>query len=195
MQQHKLYARDEIYRMLAAALIEKKPQPPENWSVVKLDEEVTSAGRDYEPNLYLRHGDALLTAVFYLVDFARRMPERVDLSTETVRVHDMCGELADEIEQITYEPEAVIARDGKLKVGIKAILAVGTHLVYCDETDRFIAEEREAKRQSRIQLPVKNKTLDASSRQDKWLSDLARTIFQKVSVESNEKSSAQLSLF
>jgi hypothetical protein len=54
-----------------------------------------------------------------LVDFARRMPEWINLSTTNERVREMCGELADEIEQITYEPEAVIARHGKLKVWLK----------------------------------------------------------------------------
>ena len=137
-QEHKLYARDELYRMLAAALIKKKPMPPDDWSVVKLEEEVFHAGSEYEPNLYLRHRDALLTAVFYLVDFARRMPEWINLSTETSRVREMCGELADEIEQITYEPEAVIAKHGKLKVWLKAKLAVQTCLIYREETTRVI---------------------------------------------------------
>jgi len=182
--------------MLAAALIKKIPLPPEDWSVVKLDEEVVSAGRDYEPNLYLRHGDALLTVVFYLVDFASRMPEWINLSLETKRVGEMCGELADEIEQITYEPEAVIARHGKLKAWLKAKLAVQTCLIYREETERVIAEETEAKRLSRRTKPhAKNKTLDASSRQDKWQSDLARVIFQKVSGKSAENQSAQPSLF
>ncbi len=194
-QEYKLYARDELYRMLAAALIKKKPLPPEDWSVVKLDEEVFRAGKEYEPNLYLRHRDALRTSVFYLVDFARRMPERVNLSTETKRVREMCGELSDEIEQITYEPEAVIAKHGKLKAWLKAILAVQTCLIYREETERVITEEAEEKRLSRIKQPLKNKTLDSSSQPDKWQSDLARAIFQKVSGKSTEKSSAQPSLF
>ena len=193
--EHKLYARDNLYRMLAAALVNKKPLPPENWSVVKLDEEVYRAGSDYEPNHYLRHRDALATCVFYLVDFARRMPEWINLSTETARVREMCGELADEIEQITYEPEAVIARHGKLKAWLKAKLAVQTCLIYREETERIIAEEEEAKRLSRIKQPVKNKVLDAPSQPDKWQSDLARSIFQKVSGKPTEKSSAQPSLF
>ena len=196
MQQHKLYARDEICRMLAAALIKKKPQPPENWSVVKLDEEVTSAGRDYEPNLYLRHRDALATSVFYLVDFARRMPVWINLSTTNARVREMCGYLADEIEQITYEPDTVIARHGKLKAWLKTKLAVQTCLIYREETERVIAEETETKRLSRRTKPhVKNKTPDASSQQDKWQSDLARVIFQKVSGKSTDNPSAQPSLF
>lgn len=124
--QPKLFSRSDLYGMLAAALIKKKPLPPDDWSVVKLDEEVSSAGSEYEPNLYLRHTDALATCVFYLVDFACRMPEWINLSTENERVREMCGELADEIEQITYEPEAVIAKHGKLKSWLKAILAVQT---------------------------------------------------------------------
>jgi hypothetical protein len=195
-QEHKLYARDEICRMLAAALIKKKPLPPEDWSVVKLDEEVFRAVSEYEPNLYLRHADALRTSVFYLVDFARRMPEWINLSTETARVREMCGELSDEIEQITYEPEAVIAKHGKLKAWLKAKLAVQTCLIYREETERNITEETQIKRLSRTKQPVRNKIPDKNSRQDKWQSDLARAIFQKVSGKSNENSSSsQPSLF
>ena len=194
-QDHKLYARDEICRMLAAALIKKMPQPPQDWSVARLDEEVTGAGSEYEPNLYLRHRDALRTSVFYLVDFASRMPGWIDLSTETARVRKMCGELADEIEQITYEPEAVVAAHGKLKASLIAKLAVQTCLIYREETMRVIAEEREAKRLSRIKQPLKNSNPISSSRQDKWQSDLARSIFQKVSSKSTGNSSAQPSLF
>lgn len=193
--EHKLFARDEIYRMLAAALIKKKPLPPKYWSVVKLDEEIYRAGNEYEPNLYLRHSDALATCLFYLVDFARRMPEWINLSTETSRVREMCGDLADEIEQITYEPKAVIAKHGKLKAWLKAKLAVQTCLIYREETERVIAEEMEARRLSRIKQPIKNQIPDSNSKPDKWQSDLARSIFQKVSGKSNENSSAQPSLF
>lgn len=193
--EHKLFARDELYRMLAAALIKKKPLPPEDWSVVKLDEEVYRAGSDFEPNLFLRHSDALATCLFYLVDFARRMPEWINLSTETARVCEMCGDLADEIEQITYEPEAVIARHGKLKAWLKAKLAVQTCLIYREETERVIAEEEEARHLSRTKQPIKNQIFDSNSNQDKWQSDLARSIFQKVSGKSSENSSAQPSLF
>lgn len=193
--EHKLFARDELYRMLAAALIKKKPLPPENWSVVKLDEEVYRAGSEYEPNLFLRHSDALATCVFYLVDFARRMPEWINLSIETARVREMCGDLADEIEQITYEPEAVIAKHGKLKAWLKAKLAVQTCLIYREETERVIAEEEATRRLSRIKQPIKNQMPASISKKDKWQSDLARLIFQKVSDRSNENSSAQPSLF
>jgi len=193
--EHKLYAHDELYRMLTAALIKKKPLPPEDWSVVKLDEEVYRAGSDYEPNLFLRHLDALATCLFYLVDFARRMPEWINLSTETSRVRAMCGDLADEIEQITYEPESVIANHGKLKAWLKAKLAVQTCLIYREETTRVIAEEEEARRLSRIKQPIKNRISDSNSKQDKWQSDLARSIFQKVSGKSSDNSSAQPSLF
>lgn len=193
--EHKLYARDELYRMLTAALIKKKPLPSVDWSVVKLDEEVYRAGSDYEPNLFLRHLDALATCLFYLVDFARRMPEWINLSTETARVREMCGDLADEIEQITYEPEEVIAKHGKLKVWLKAKLAVQTCLIYREETERVIAKDEEARRISRTKQPIKNQIPDSNSKQDKWQSDLARSIFQKVSGISSDNSSAQPSLF
>jgi len=191
--QPKLFFRSALYGMLAAALIKKKPLPPDDWSVVKLDEEVSSAGSEYEPNLYLRHTDALATCVFYLVDFACRMPEWINLSTENERVREMCGELADEIEQITYEPEAVIAKHGKLKSWLKAILAVQTCWIYREEADRAIAEKEEAKILRRPKQSVKNKSLEANSQTDKWQSDLARSIFNKVSGRQNP--SEQPSLF
>ena len=71
--ENKLFARVEIYRILTEALIKKTPLPPEDWSVVKFDEEVFRAGREYDPDLHSRHRDALCASVFYLVDFVRRM--------------------------------------------------------------------------------------------------------------------------
>ncbi|HQU82377.1 MAG TPA: hypothetical protein PKY59_04590 [Pyrinomonadaceae bacterium] len=195
MEQSKLYARDELYRMLAAALIKKKPLPPEDWNVVKLDEEVTNAGSEYEPSIYLRHQDALTTCVYYLVDFALRMPEWINLSTANERVCEMCGELADEIEQITYEPDSVIAKHGKLKVWLKAKLAVQTCWIYREETERIIAEKEESKRRERIKQPAKIKNSEPISQSPKWQSDLAQTIFNKVTGKSAENSSAQPSLF
>lgn len=195
MEQPKLYARDELYRILTAALIQKKPQPPKEWSVVKLDEEVSLAGSEYEPNLYLRYYDALSTSVFYLVDFANRMPEWINLSITNERVRNMCGELADEIEQITYEPEAVIARHSKLKAWLKAKLAVQTCWIYREEIQRIIAEKEENKRRERIKPPAKIKNAEPISQTPKWQSDLAKAIFQKVNGKSADKSSAQPSLF
>ncbi len=78
------------------------------------------------------------------------MPEWINLSTENERVRKMCGELADEIEQITYEPELVIGKHSKLKAQLKAILAVQTCWIYREETARVIAEETQAKSQRRI---------------------------------------------
>ncbi len=188
-----LYARDELYRMLAAALLKKKPLPPDDWSVVKLDEEVRCAGREYNPNLFSRHQDALITSVFYIVDFARRMPEWINLSTENERVRKMCGELADEIEQITYEPDAVIARHGKLKSWLKAILAVQTCWIYREETTRVIAEKEQKKCLERTQKPTKNKENQPISKPNKWQSALAQQIFLKANGKQN--ASEQPSLF
>jgi hypothetical protein len=185
--QPNIYARDEIYRMLLTALVKKKPLPPEDWSVVKLDEEVTRAGSEYEPSLYLRHTDALATSVFYLVDFACRMPEWINLSATNERVRTMCGELADEIEQITYEPDSVIAKHGKLKAWLKAKLAVQTCWIYREETERVIAEKEEATRQERIKQPAKIKNPEPRSQVQKWQSELARKIFQKVSDRQNSE--------
>ena len=183
--QPNLYSRSDLYHKLAAALIKKKPLPPEFWSVVKLDEEVANAGKEYNPDLFARHHDALTTCVFYLVDFASRMPEWISLSTENERVRKMCGELADEIEQITYEPEEVIAARGKLKSWLKAILAVQTCWIYREETARVIAEKEEAKILSRTKQLIKSKSIEAYSQTDKWQSDLARSIFNKVSDRQN----------
>lgn len=192
MPSEKLYARDELYRMFAAALIKKKPLPPKDWSVVKLDEEVRLAGKEYDSNLFSRHRDATLTSVFYLVDFARRMPDRVNLSTENERVRKMCGELADEIEQITYEPDAVIARHGKLKSWLKAILAVQTCWIYREETERAIAEKEQKKCLQKTEKPNKKESIPISQPKQ-WQSALAQEIFQKVSGRQN--SSEQPSLF
>lgn len=189
----KLYAREVLYQMLTTALIKKKPLPPEDWSVVKLDEEVYLAGSEYEPNLYLRHTDALVTCVFYLVDFACRMPEWINLSTETERVRKMCGELADEIEQITYDPESVIAKRGKLKSWLKAILAVNTCWIYREETERVIAEKEQVKRLQRTEKPAKNKENQPISQPKQWQSALAQEILNKVS--SRQIISEQPSLF
>src|ERR1041384_2884501 len=120
--ENRLLARDEIYRMLAGVLAQKRPEPPAGWSVARLDEEVFRGGARVEPDLFRRHRDAVLTSVFYLVDFAGKMPDWINLSISSKRVREMCGELADEIEQITYEPEAVVKKRGRLKGWLKAIL-------------------------------------------------------------------------
>ncbi len=193
--ENKLFARSEIYRILTEVLIKKTPLPPEGWSVVKLDDEVFCAGRFYEPDLHSRHKDALATSVFYLVDFARRMPEWINLSTTNERVREMCGELADEIEQITYEPEAVIARHGKLKVWLKAMLAVQTCLIYREETERNIAKQNEAKRQRRLNQPKINSPINSKPIAETSESSLARQIFQKVTGRAQETASEQPSLF
>jgi hypothetical protein len=193
--ENKLFARVEIYRILTEALIKKTPLPPKNWSVVKFDEEVYRAGKEYDPDLHSRHRNALGVSIFYLVDFARRMPEWINLSTTNERVREMCGELADEIEQITYEPEAVIARHGKLKVWLKAKLAVQTCLIYREETTRNIAEQDEAKRlrhlnQSKINSPHISKPTGENGQ-----SSLARQLFKKVTERAQTSATEQPSLF
>ena len=105
----------------------------------------------------------------------------------------ICGELADEIEQITYEPESVIARRGKLKSWLKAILAVQTCWIYREETTRVIAEKEEAKRLQKTVNPAKNKESKPLSQPKQWQSELAHSIFQKVS--GKKSASEQPSLF
>jgi hypothetical protein len=178
--QPNLFSRSDLYRMLAAALIKKKPLPPECWSVVKFDEEVTAAGEEYDPDLFARHHDALITCVYYLVDFACRMPEWINLSLSNARVHQMCGVISDEIEQITYEPDEVVAAHGKLKSRLTAKLAVQTCLIYREETERVIVEKDRMKRHQRTVNPAKNKESNPISRSKQWQSALAQEIFQKV---------------
>lgn len=191
---HKLYARDEICRMFAAALIKKA-------AAARRLERGQIRRRSYQRRKRLRTGSFLATPrrarhLRFLSGRFRLPDAGVDQSFDRdARVRQMCGELADEIEQITYEPEAVIAKHGKLKARLKAILAVQTCLTYREETERVVAEEEEAKRLSRIKKPFRNKFIETESRPDKFQSDLARSIFQKVSGKQTEKSSAQPSLF
>lgn len=191
----KIFTRNEIYQILITALAEKNPLPPNGWSAVKLDEEVFRATREYEPDTILRQTDALDTSIFYLVDFALRMPERVNLTENNGRVKEMCEDLAAEIEQITREPDFVISKHGKLKVWLKAILAVQPCIIYSEETTRFIAQEDEAKRLRRFAQPKNNSLPAPKQNPDKWQSTLAKNIFQKVNAKIREESSEQPSLF
>jgi hypothetical protein len=118
--ENKLFARSEIYRILTEALIKKTPLPPKVGAWSNSTKKFIAPVRNTNRICIRDTRDALCASVFYLVDFACRMPEWINLSTTNERVREMCGELADEIEQITYEPEAVIARHGKLKVWLKA---------------------------------------------------------------------------
>ena len=149
---------DEIYRKLIAALERKEPHPPAGWCASRLDEEIRETGREFEPDAKLRQEDALQTCLFYLVDFARRMPEWIDTTETNDRVKLACRELSEEIEKITLRPAEVIERRRKLKVWLKAILAVQTCLIYREETKRFINRQDEAKRAAKFS-PVKNNSL------------------------------------
>lgn len=195
-----IFNRDEIYRKLIAALECKEPHPPAGWCASELDEEIRRAGREFEPDARLRQEDALQTCLFYLVDFARRMPEWIDTTETNDRVKLFCRELSEEIEKITLRPAEVIERRGKLKVWLKAILAVQTCLIYREETARNINRQDEAKRTAMFS-PVKNKPVnDASFNEKERYSALAKNIFENVCGKSSgkplEKSpEAQPSLF
>lgn len=194
-RENKIFTRDEIYQILITAITEKRPLPPDGWRASKLDEEVWRATKEYEPDAYLRQKDALDTSLFYLVDFALRMPERVNLAENNARVKEMCEDLAAEVEKITLEPDAVISKHRKLKVWLKAILAVRPCIIYTEETSRFIAQEDEAKRLRRI-APVKSNSLPSPKHSaDKWQSALAKNIFQKANAKTREESAEQPSLF
>lgn len=95
---------DEIYRKLIAALECKEPHPPAGWCASQLDEKIRRAGREFEPDAKLRQEDALQTCRFYLVDFARRMPEWINTTETNDRIKLACWELAEEIEKITLRP-------------------------------------------------------------------------------------------
>ena len=97
-------------------------------------------------------------------------------------------------------PAGVIEKHGKLKVWLKAILAVQTCLIYREETARFINQQDEAKRAAMFS-PVKNNLVDdAPPKEEEGYSALAENIFEKVcgksSVKPSEKSpETQPSLF
>lgn len=198
-RQRRIFTRDEIYQKLAAALIDKQPLPPAGWCASQLDEELWRATKEYEPDAFLRQQDALNTCLAYLVDFAVRMPERVNLAESNRRVKKMCAELADEIDKITHAPEEIIGERGKLKSWLKAILSVQTCFIYREETERSLAEQDAAKRAARLAPAPTNSFTSASPTVEKWQSDLAKNIFQKAFGKSAEKSSEQgseqLSLF
>jgi hypothetical protein len=183
--------RDEIYRKLAAALERKEPHPPAGWCASQLDEEIRRAGREFEPDAKLRQADALETCLFYLVDFARRMPEWIDTTETNDRVKLLCRELAEEIEKITLRPSEVIEKHGKLKVWLKAILAVQTCMIYREETARNINRQDESKREAKFQQ-AKNNSLAAAPVEDKERhSALAKSIFENVCGKSSVKASAE----
>ncbi len=188
---------DEIYRKLVAALEREEPHPPAGWCASELDEEIRRAGREFEPNAKLRQDDALETCLFYLVDFARRMPEWIDTTAGNDRVKLACRELAEEIEKITLRPAEAIERGGKLKVWLKAILAVQTCLIYREETERNINRQDEAKRAAKFQQAKNNSLACAPVKEEERYSALAKTIFENVCGKSSATPSeeAQPSLF
>ena len=188
---------DEIYRKLIAALECKEPHPPSGWCASQLDEEVRRAGREFEQNAKLRQDDALETCLFYLVDFARRMPEWIDTTAGNDRVKLTCRELAEEIEKITLRPAEAIERGGKLKAWLKAILAVQTCLIYREETARNINRQEEAKRAANFQQAKNNSLARAPVKEEERYSALAKTIFENVCEKSsaNPSEKAQSSLF
>lgn len=193
----RILATDEIYRKLIAALECKEPHPPADWCASRLDEEIWRAGREFQPDARFRQEDALQTCLFYLVDFARRMPEWIDTTETNDRVRLLCLELSEEIDKITLRPAEVIERRGKLKVWLKAILAVQTCLIYREETARNINRQDEAKREAKF-APVKNNSLAcATVKDEEWHSALAKNIFEEVCGKSSVKISeeAQPSLF
>lgn len=192
-----IFTTDEVYRKLIAALERKEPPPPAGWCASQLDEEIWRAGREFEPDAALRQEDALEMCLFYLVDFARRMPEWIDTTETNDRVRLACRELAEEIEKITLRPAGVIEKHGKLKVWLKAILAVQTCLIYREETARNINRQDEAKRAAKF-APVKNNSLAGATVEDEgWHSALAKNIFENVCGKPSVKPSeeAQPSLF
>lgn len=128
------------------------------------------------------------------------MPEWIDTTETNDRVKLACRELAEEIEKITRCPAEVIERHGKLKVWLKAILAVQTCLIYREETARNINRQDEAKRAAMF-APMKNKSVvDTPFNEEERYSALAKNIFENVcgksSVKPSDKSpESQPSLF
>jgi len=164
-----------------------------------LDEELWRATKEFEPDAFLRQQDALHTCLAYLVDFAVRMPERVNLADSNTRVKRMCEELAFEVDKITLSPSEIINERGKLKSWLKAILSVQTCLIYREETTRVIAEQDALRRAARLTPPKAKQTSAAPADDKKWQSDLAKNIFQKAveifPAKPAEQTSEQPSLF
>lgn len=175
---------EELDEQIWKALIEKTPLPPENWSRSKLDNEVLKSTDTFEVNPHFRQKDALETTVYYLASFAKRMPERVNLTRSNKNVAEMCVRLLSEIERITFQPEKIIAESGKLKVLLVAILAAGTCWIYRNETERFIAEQELLKN-----VPTKK---TESQRLD---SNFASQLLRKVVLNRTEAPNQQGSLF
>lgn len=191
----KILKLDEIYSILVRTMIDKIPLPPEGWCASKLDEELWRATKEYEPDAFLRQKDALETSLCYLVDYAARMPERVNLTESNRRVKQMCEELASEIDKITRSPEEIISERGKLKAWLHAILSVQTCLIYREETERYISEEKEAKRASRVAPPKSDSPPVSTTVRERWQSDLAKNIWQKANNKLPDKPSEQPTLF
>jgi hypothetical protein len=119
------------------------------------------------------------------------MPEWIDTTETNDRVKLLCRELAEEIEKITLRPSEVIEKHGKLKVWLKAILAVQTCMIYREETARNINRQDESKREAKFQQ-AKNNSLAAAPVEDKERhSALAKSIFENVCGKSSVKASAE----
>lgn len=190
----RILSRDEIYQTLIHAITEKRPLPPADWDLVKLEEEIRTATAQYDPNPLSRQQDALLTAVYYLVDFAVRMPEWIETTAKNERVEKTCRELAEELIKITEHPDEIIAERGKLKSWLKAILAVNTSLIYVEETEKAVARDREAKRLR--QAASKNDLFSASHDEPRnQQTALAKNIWSKAQSKVAGEHSEQQSLF
>lgn len=191
--------REDIYKILITALTEKLPLPPSDWCASQLDEELRKATHEFEQNAILRQSDALETSLCFLVDFARRMPEWLDLSELNPRIEGMCLELSVEIEKIALLPESIIAERGKLKTWLKAILAVYPCFIYSEGLARRIADREEREKVKPLQEPTKSKkrVLTRSEKHlgSKWQSELAKTIFQKAREGQRESDTNQPTLF
>lgn len=170
--------RQNVYQRLLDALRLKTPLPPPEWDLVKLDEEILRATKEYNPNSTARFVDAATTAIYYLTDFSNRMPAWIDVSTDNGRVVAMCQELAAEIERITFRPDEVIAERGKLKSWLKATLAVQTCLIYREETERVIARDKAARLAGEAKPNNSLSSTDESSKQTRQVG-IAAAIWQK----------------
>lgn len=185
--------RQKICQRLLDALARKTPQPPPEWNLVKLDEEILTATKEYDQDSTRRFVDAARTAIFYLTDFSRRMPAWIDVTTRNARVVEMCEELAHEIERIALQPDEVVAEHGKLKSWLKAILAVQTCLIYREETERAIASDKAAKRSGEIK-PNNRKERSTQSIEQNQKLNIAEAIWRKAQGKSaNAKGSTTVS--
>lgn len=194
-REHLILSADEIFGYLAKCLAEKRPLPPDGWRASGYTEELWNSSREYDPDPIGRQRDAIAKSFYYLADFARSMPEWINLSLSNPHVAGMCRELAEEIVNITQHPDEVISKREKLKARLYAILSVQTSLIYTWETERVITERDQERRKNRLSLKRVIRRPDLP-RNESLPAEMARQILSRLNLaKRDEEVTEQGSLF